>query len=156
MQAGSHNLLSLLDSGSAMIQIQTEWIPVRSLRNHNTLPLTCIHGNTRHDPTACNTDCRAWTVIAGVMPELMTPLLLGRTAPDLTVFKAAGVSKNPSHAIAGVHRTHRHKPLLGNILKPILASRGQWRCCRVMPHNQTSLTTAKISLMLKVSPHTYH
>ncbi|XP_058623918.1 uncharacterized protein LOC131534852 [Onychostoma macrolepis] len=75
---------ALLDSGSAVSLVQTHVLAPRT-ECKTSLPITCVHGDTRQVPTrrvTISTALGSWPVEVGIMKDLPIPVLIGR---DLTV-----------------------------------------------------------------------
>ncbi len=71
---------ALLDSGSVVSLVQPTVLPPR-VGAKARLPITCIHGDTRHVPARRVTVSAApgsWPVEVGIVKDLPVPVLLGR------------------------------------------------------------------------------
>ncbi|XP_073707405.1 uncharacterized protein gabrb3 isoform X2 [Garra rufa] len=96
---------ALLDSGSSVSLARPGPLEPRPAPK-STMPITCVHGDTRQVPTSLLTfrrDGKAWTLEVGVVSDLPVPLLLGRDWPGLEAALAeAARSPRPRH--------HQHRP----------------------------------------------
>ncbi|KAL7882907.1 hypothetical protein SRHO_G00005650 [Serrasalmus rhombeus] len=99
-EAGSHCLLrvngravrALMDSGSTITLLHPAHLPW--LRpSGETLPVSCMHGEIRHYPTArirLEENKRHWPLTVGLVPDLPVPLLVGRDFPGFSQVQAKG------------------------------------------------------------------
>ncbi|KAL1255564.1 hypothetical protein QQF64_013625 [Cirrhinus molitorella] len=72
--------LALLDSGSSVSLVQAAILPPQK-NSKSRLPITCVHGDTRHVPARRVTITAgpgSWPVDVGIVKELPVPVLLGR------------------------------------------------------------------------------
>ncbi|XP_073696101.1 uncharacterized protein [Garra rufa] len=91
---------ALLDSGSSVSLARPGPLEPRPAPK-STMPITCVHGDTRQVPTSLLTfrrDGKAWTLEVGVVSDLPVPLLLGRDWPGLEAALAETArSPRPRH-----------------------------------------------------------
>ncbi len=108
---------ALLDSGSAVSLVQPTVLPPR-VGAKACLPITCIHGDTRHVPARRVTVSAApgsWPVEVGIVKDLPVPVLLGRDWPGFDRLLAAATQ--PASP-AGNRR--RRKSCQGPRRRPVL------------------------------------
>ncbi len=108
---------ALLDSGSAVSLVQPTVLPPR-VGAKACLPITCIHGDTRHVPARRVTVSAApgsWPIEVGIVKDLPVPVLLGRDWPGFDCLLAA--TTQPA-SLAGNRR--RRKSRQGPRRRPVL------------------------------------
>ncbi|XP_073804753.1 uncharacterized protein [Danio rerio] len=72
-----------LDTGSAITLVHPNTLKYHQ-EGKGRVPITCIHGDTRHVPAqrvTIATKSGSWRIEVGVVPDLPVPLLLGRDWP---------------------------------------------------------------------------
>ncbi|KAK3547919.1 hypothetical protein QTP70_001009 [Hemibagrus guttatus] len=92
VELNGRSVPALLDSGSTVTLIQITTLP-RPTRLAGTMPVLCVHGNVWLVPSVqvcIRGPAGKWPLIAGVIPNLPVPVLLGWYWPGfLTIVKAS-------------------------------------------------------------------
>nr|XP_040028806.1 uncharacterized protein LOC120817079 [Gasterosteus aculeatus aculeatus] len=108
---------ALLDTGSAVSLIQSHILSPRRLTKA-TIPVTCVHGDTRHVPTrrvTISAGPDSWPMDVGLVKDLPVPVLIGRDWPGLDRLLAANVpfaSPRRAHLQRRPGKRTRHRPVL--------------------------------------------
>ncbi len=108
---------AILDSGSAVSLVQSHVLAPR-FEHKSFLPITCVHGDTRHVPAHRVTITAApgsWPVEVGIMKDLPVPVLIGRDWPGFDRLLAAltqPASPGGDRRKRAPTRRHRQRPVL--------------------------------------------
>ncbi len=108
---------ALLDSGSAVSLVQPTVLPPR-VGAKACLPITCIHGDTRHIPARRVTVSAApgtWPFEVGIVKDLPVPVHLGRDWPGFDRLLAAA-----TQPVSPAGNRRRKKSRQGRRRRPVL------------------------------------
>ncbi len=93
VKINGHPFPALLDSGSAVTLEQSHILAPRG-ETKATLPITCVHGDTRHVPArrvTISAGPGTWPVEVGLVKDLPVPVLIGRDWPGFDRLLTAAV-----------------------------------------------------------------
>ncbi|KAL6458115.1 hypothetical protein MHYP_G00333450 [Metynnis hypsauchen] len=87
LRVNGRSVRAFMDSGSTITLLRPAEFPWLK-PSGETLPVSCVHGEVRHFPTALiclEEDGRQWPLTVGLVPDLPVPLLVGRDFPGFSL-----------------------------------------------------------------------